>query len=621
MSLKGLPDFQEKTAGDIPVYYCFEDNTNHILVPDRLEIAGLKDGRPDFMLRSVRGRNPLLPPSPYGVLDMGIRAHYPDDQALRNLREHDPRAVLTPAVFSSGFLRLQPVGDAVDIPAELTEPVPLNCSSPGISRFSLRISPTATLFLKDALQIEVLLIRAFAELELQGVSPRLSLRVSFNPRELLTALLSSGEEENHGNGSDSRLVSRASILGFFQKETAGLPLELEGESDIAEAREKEIFAEAMTHRVVSRFGTFVPCPGENVEPYAGLIPPEEAGDGVFKWDLSTPVRVSRPLVLALEPLESARRVVKDRGLEAVLDEIVVPPIPTGVYPVSVSANLPPNLTGILALGVTLKVPPKPPHRFQQLVKSVELFPPPPEPASVLLRFSPAETPAYYFSTYAVIKDAGGIKQLEGEETPHTGDALYLNPVHFPVTFIPVEASPALLKLAVLHGICRWTAEGKESEQQVVLDDNRSMVTVALPGEAKDAVLEFRAQSPEAAENSRSIILGPFPAAALRLGLHSFPGYGLHKIKIKCEFHDNIKLYAVDLLAENQPETSGEITVLHFTPSHPEKEWTYLAPSPFYPGFRYRPHPGPEEEPAQWSDVCSPFESLWIHGRESQGGMG
>ena len=64
----------------------------------------------------------------------------------------------------------------------------------------------------------------------------------------------------------------------------------------------------------------------------------------------------RVLVLELNSLGSARDLIKSHGLQAVLREIVVPPIPTGVLPGSITANLPAHRIGVLAAGVELTTP-------------------------------------------------------------------------------------------------------------------------------------------------------------------------------------------------------------------------------------------------------------------------
>ena len=223
MSLQGLPDFHQPIqVGGLQIFYPYEGGRDHILVPDQLEVTERNDGRPDFLLELVRGQNPLLPPAPYGVLDFRVRPRYPMEEALKLLRDSHPGAMIAPAVFSSGFLRLRPVIDADDMPADLCIPVPLPWNGLGITRSILKLSPPAVILLKRLLlEAESLALHAAAELEMIGVSPRLPIRIRFNPAELLDTLISLGNEK--------RQIAREDIVNFFRKDPRSLPLEVNSE--------------------------------------------------------------------------------------------------------------------------------------------------------------------------------------------------------------------------------------------------------------------------------------------------------------------------------------------------------------------------------------------------------
>jgi acyl dehydratase len=77
----------------------------------------------------------------------------------------------------------------------------------------------------------------------------------------------------------------------------------------------------------------------------------------------------------------------------------VPPIPTGVLPVSIMANLPAHRIGLLAAGVEFHAPARPPHRVRAVTEAVELKPPG-DAATLRLKLSPAEPAAYIYTTAA-----------------------------------------------------------------------------------------------------------------------------------------------------------------------------------------------------------------------------
>jgi hypothetical protein len=226
-----------------------------------------------------------------------------------------------------------------------------------------------------------------------------------------------------------------------------------------------------------------------------------------------------------------------------------------------------------------------------------------------LRLSPAERLAYTFSTFVVLREGTGIERLEGRETPHQGNRLDLRPDDFPVSFVSIGASRGLLELAAVHGICRRRKGEAAVEQPFELAVDQPTIALAFPRGTEGPTLDIEARSRDGA---RALQLGPVPARNLQLGLHSFPEYGSHRVEITCVFDNDIQLFAIDLLPEDRPETSEEMTVLHFTPAQLKREWTWWAQSPFRAGYRYRTHRSPDESPAAWSEMRSPFESLEIH---------
>lgn len=603
MTLQGLPDFhQPLRAEGLQIFYPYEGG-NHILVPDRLDIAERNEGRPDFSLEVFRPRNPMLPPAPYGVVDFRVCSHYPMQDALKFLREYHSNATLTSAIFSSGFLRLLPTGNPDEIPAELLKPVAVGWNGLGISRFILKLSLNNALLLKGSLEGKIMPLLAAAELEIEGVSPRLPIRVRFNPAKLLSALV--------GLGNKQRQVERDKIVEFFRKNARSV---MEVMGDIEGSKVDE-FAETITDRIRVRFGTFVPSPEDAAKPYLALASPEEIGSGTFEWDLSEPLLVPRPLVLNLDPFAAARQLVQEQGLGAMFRETEVASVATGVFPVLVSANLPSERSGVLSLGVTVRVGPRPPQRPQAIVTSTELKPPQ-DSATLFLRLSPTEKLEYKYSTFVVVKDAQGIERLNGSEIVRSGDKLDLSVEEFAVDFVAVEASQALLNLASIRGILRYPEGQLVVEQSFELNLERPTLALVLPKGTEGATLEIEARS---LDGSKTLKLGPLPAKDLQLDLFSFSEYGPHKIEIECQFSDDTKSFAIALLPEGRPETSQEMTVLNFTPSKPKREWTWFASSPFQAGYRYREYRSSGPTP-EWSDMRSPFERLELQIGKNLGGQ-
>jgi hypothetical protein len=403
-------------------------------------------------------------------------------------------------------------------------------------------------------------------------------------------------------------VAWDALVSFFHKGIAtdaqDLPLQVDAEVEEAQHR---LFAEAMVDRLYQRFGAFVPAPDVADGGHLALTAADEVGSATFRWDLSEALKVSRPLLLHLHPLEAARELVRNEGLDAVVSRTVVPPLQTGVLPLSIIANLPPHREGVLALGVTVEAPPKPPHRMQAIIETVELDPPD-DTEELNLRFSPAEEPAYTVRTFAVLRDTTGIERLEGEERPHAGQQLRLTVADFPLCFIPLEASDRLLELARVQGTCHWQDEEETVEMPFTLDQDQPSFALVLPERAAEARLHIEAT---AREGENSLILNSLPAEAQQIGLYSFAEYGPHEITITCVFDDETTSFAVDLLPEAAPESQDEITVLAFEPQRSSRTWRWFAANPFRAGYRYRLNDSNDGGAGPWSEVCSPFASLTI----------
>ncbi|MEM7132929.1 MAG: hypothetical protein AAF702_41885 [Chloroflexota bacterium] len=598
MSLQGLPDFQLPLQVDnLQILYPYEGAGNHILLPEGLEIAKRPNGRPDFTLEFVRGKIPFLPPKPYGLLDFRVRPVYRMEEGLTALRQHHLNAQLASgSVLSSGFLRLGIVAELSDLPEELLNPIPLAWNGLGIARFTRRLSEASATVLKQSLEGGLLTLQAVAEVEMIGVSPRIPVRVHFDPAELLSALWSLGNSQGQ--------VAREAITQYFLRDPQLLPLTIAGEPNVGQQRE---FAEALTDWVRVRFGTFIPSPERDGTPHILLPSLAEIGRGRFEWDLSRPIQVPRPLLLTLNPFDAAQQLVQDEGVDAVITKTTVPPIPAGFQRISVVTNLPENRQGIWDLGVTVRVEPQLPFRPQAQVKTVSLREDP-SIFDVDLRFSPVEKPEYNVFTYTVVRDAGGIEQIKGEIETHQGNVVFLRPDDFPVDFVPIEASQSLLRLATIQGILRRPDGDTEVEQTFKLTSGQPMATLALPKQTVGASLEFEAIS---LDGLGTVKIDPLPARPLQLSLSTFNEYGPQKVEVTCLFQSSQEYVVFEFLPEDRTETHDEIKRLYFRPSDPEQTLSWYAASLFQHHYRYRARPSQSDPSPPWSDYLSPDESLTI----------
>lgn len=590
MSLQGLPDFQQPLQGEgFAVYYPFEGVGSHFVFPTELEIAPRPDGRPDFQLELVRGANPLLPPAPYGVLELRLLPLYPAAEALELVRARHPRAQLGFPVLEDGYLRLHSPDESAEVPAELTDPSALGWGGLSRARFVRRLSRDGAAVLRQALEGDALPLIAWADVRIDGVSPRLPVRVRLAPAPLLERL------------ADGPVTLEAIAEAVFE-DASRLSIEVVGELADAERRD---FAAAVADRFARRHAAFRPSPPDRPGACLALEPAAAAASDRVEWDLAQPLRAPRYFVFRLDPLAAARALIAGEGLASVVRQTVVPPLPTGSHLVRVSANLPAHRPGVLSAGVTLRVPPAPPHRPHAVVESVELEPPE-DAATVRLRLAPGEELAYSYAPLVVVQLGSGFERLTAPERPHQGGELSLGLSDFPVAFFAVGAAPALLASADLSGVCRVRAGGETLEQGFTLSPEAPAVALPLPAGAHAESVAVEATARQG-EGRLTLELPARPGMVLDLA--SFPEYGLHHVEIDCRFEAGApELAAVELAAED-PAVGAETTVLHFTPSRPGRRFSYLARSPFRAGYRYRPFRGPGETAAEWSPVRSPFAGL------------
>lgn len=593
-----MPDFSKPLVPVPPIFYPYGGHGSMTVTPEGLEVASRSDGSPDLRLQFYRPQDPSQPPAPYAVLDIGVQPLYRMEEALDTVRGLHPEGRVGPALFTEGFLRLTLLDGPMTLPPDLREPQPLVWNGLTGGRWSVQLSAESGVLMQEALVDEVLALVATAELEMAGVAPRLALRATFDSARLLPALADLVDEQGR--------VARAAILALFAGDLRSIGLEVTGD-----ATDRRELAEVLTDWVRVRFGTLAPAPVGGQGTYLALQQGlEEAGHGRQEWDLSQPLRTWRPFVLGLRPLETARQLARAGPIgDLVLPPIMVPALPTGAVPVDIRANLPKERPGIVAMGVTLRAEPNPPSRPQAVSVSADLSAHD-DSAHLLLRLSPAEKPEYTVTTFAIITDSGGARELQGSASVHRGSQVYLSIDDFPLRFVAVEAHPDLLRLATVAGVLHVDDHGTDRSTAFELDTHQAAIALAVPVGSQERSLEVEARE---RQGEGVVRLDPLPAMPLRLGLHAFPQYGPHTVPIQATFTEGSALVAVDLLPVAAIEGPDTVTVLSLTPDQPRREWRYFSASPFRGGYRYRLHARSGAVAHPWSEVRSPFEGIVIRG--------
>src|SRR5467141_3296658 len=136
MALEAMADFQAPIQGKgVSLLAPYGGSGAFALLPNGLDIARRPDGASDFHLSLVRPENPLLPPSPYGMLDFRLQGAYAMEAGLAVVRAKQPGAVLEQAVFRSGIVQISPISEFKGASSQLFAPVPVTFQGLGLVRF------------------------------------------------------------------------------------------------------------------------------------------------------------------------------------------------------------------------------------------------------------------------------------------------------------------------------------------------------------------------------------------------------------------------------------------------------------------------------------------------------
>jgi hypothetical protein len=594
MSYLGYPDLAAPVdVGGEPVYRPYGGGP-FVLLPSWCAMADLDDGRVDFRLELIRSATPSGPstasgPSGYAGLELRLDARYATERALAGLRGRYPHAVLAGCPLTDWTFRLERGAATADLPEELLSPVGLASNGLGSARLVLRLTVDSGLKLDTMIRQEWGTLDVLAEAGFAGVSPRVPAVVRFQVAALRSAL-------------DGVLAADASttwdaLAGFLGVHHAELPLDVSGTVDAA-------FGAALADRLVGRFGGYLS--GNGAGPRVTLAgmgdgPGDGAGDTELTWSLSQPHLAQRRLTLRFDLLADLRERIRRLGIDAFVTWRTATDLPDLGRPViTVLSTLPAERVGLAALGATLTFPADPPLRPHAKTVTVALEPPA-DLAVVDVKLAPGERPCFEYTTYAVVADEHGVRTVEGVPASQVGSPLRLVPDAFPVTMVMVEATPALLELATIAGVCRYQLGGGEHAVPFTVDSGRLAVAVAVPRDAEAVTVLGTAT---ARHGGATVPVGPFESRHVRLDLTSFPQYGWHEVEFRCDFDGRHSVYAIDVLPADRDESDGDVSVLAFTPAHPARTFGWFTGSPFAPGLRYRTHRD-GGGPGGWRDIPAP----------------
>ena len=568
MSLIGFADLDRPVAlAPGRLYHAFGGGTFR-LEPSRCAVPEAADGSVDFRLEIVRA---LTERDSHAMLSLMLAPEFPTTAALARVREIDPAATLAPCVLTDWWFRIAD-SPAVRLPPELSGPLLLASNGLGSARLVARLSIESGMMLEALLQ-ERGTLAATAQARFDGVSPRVPVVVRFDPAVLLRELWARADAAGE--------LPRAALVSYFAREPVELPVAIDGTLMRDDTMR---FAEAMADRAIARFGQYVAAKSAEGAGLVRLAVPPAGGS--IAWALIQPVLAQRQIVLPVDLLSAAQAQAAARGLDSLVERRTLASLPPlGRARVSVLCNLPAYRAGVEALGVTLTFPPRLPERPQARTATA-IFEAPDDMATIDVALAPGEPLRYAYSTFAVISDDAGTRQLEAREAQGSESPLRLSAEEFPVELGVVEVTPALGELAIVSGTCTYEVDGRGYSRGFTLDSGQSTVGLALPRERTATRIECVAV---ARDGSGELRAGPFESAQVRLDVSSFAAYGPRQAQVRCVFDDAATLRAVSLLPDGLEDVDANITSLSFTPAEPVRTFRWFAASPFRAGFRYRSH--------------------------------
>ena len=571
-----LPDFHAPTELETSVVYAAFQRPGHFLAyPRSWTLARRPDSTPDLRVQEVRGPDPARPPTPHTEFDVSFVLPDVTEEALGAVRLVSPLGLVQQGVYTDGTLDWRMLGSE-PTPAALPE-LPLAWSGLMATRLRARLDPDTGALARAALALGALSILARGSVELQGVAPRLPLRVQFSPQELAGLL-------GRPVGADvtvtwEALVSALNALPGERFTPAGPGLSEERGEVLA-----DWVRACWGHPATPPSGETRPCVGLNLTGPAA------------NWDLSTPLVSFRPLLL-LAPL----RTRPEDAATFTAPPLIVPALDHGQHALTVRANLPAHRSNLLAASISVRQGPLPPARPQAVTLSQDLSEPD-DTVHFALQLAPGEPLNAQFRAEVVFQTDAGVTRLLGDWRPLTTEDLTVGPASFPVRFASLELAPALAALCSVDATLHWTSGPVAFNSRVTLTALRPVATLAVGLEARDLTWSVwaRAHDPDSVVQSASGL-----AAHSRLSASCLPGNGRQQVQITAELPDPRSLLRLELRPEGQADDQISLSVL--SRALTSTVYSYLSRDAFHPRFQYRT-PGPLG-PGRWSALLNPGAAL------------
>jgi hypothetical protein len=568
MSFKDIPDWSQPLrapGGDL--YFACEDPLRLFAPPLELRVAKEANGAPALSLERMRLDGGPGGPTSFGLLTIRFASHFAIADRQRAVFAAHSNVRVEPLFPRGGFLRFEAAG-LLEVPDALLKSRPLVWSGAGSFTFAAQLGDASTSLLHDALTNGLLIVTALAEVEMWGVASRVGATVTFNPAALARSIAAIAV-----NGQ----CSAASVASLLASTNDTREIVFTGvDSDAARAAA----AEACTERLIGRFARLAPAD----VPAGGAVWAFDTAamdGGEMVWELSERVLVPKAMSLGSNPLDAARKALEE-GFTLTADAPVTR-FESGLHVLTVYPNLPARRVGVLMLSAEVRVPPHPPERPQTVIGSA-VFRDGSASKTIAIRLSPAEPMAFDYHTVAFVTENGGARRLEGPLLHHEGRHLTISSGSFPVQFLRVEATSALLDVAMLHVRCSGERAGVPWSVSAELDTKTNALAFAVPLDLTGGAFVVTAT---AVGGGRTLVLARRALEDCWLDLSSFPTAGPQRLEVVCEFDDDAGVVAIECVPEDRLHDADAVGLIRLTPANAAREWRWLVTNPLRDGVCWR----------------------------------
>ncbi|ACQ78618.1 hypothetical protein Bcav_0354 [Beutenbergia cavernae DSM 12333] len=346
------------------------------------------------------------------------------------------------------------------------------------------------------------------------------------------------------------------------------------EDDAGRAR----LAAALADRVTAELGSgILDDDGE-----ACVLLAAEAPDHMH-WELDDVVVAPRHLALATDPWGPLRAMTAEEVGARVVRRHVAPALDSGHRTLGIASVIRPPWAGAVALAADVTVPPRPPERPATVRETVVLDPAAPF-TTLALRLAPGEPLAARVRTITYLDSP--VPELPGPELDVTSETVVLGPDAFGAAFLPVEIDDALRAQAVAVDVVHEAeVNGLMQRTRVTLDAGTPRATLVVAPDTGSATLHAEARDAV----GRVASTPPLESGPTRFDPFSFGGAGRHEVTIDVSPDGPFAGGSADgvLRLELTPEAGGPVGAVALTADRPRAVWSYLALSPFTPGYRWR----------------------------------